>query len=33
MTFVTAGEFRRIYDPSEGEAERWYINDHAFVRD
>ena len=33
MTLVTAGEFRRIYDPSEGEAERWYINDHAFVRD
>lgn len=30
---VTAGDFTRIYDPSEGEAEPWYINDHTFVRD
>lgn len=29
---VTAGEFTRIYDPSVGEAEPWYINDHTFVR-
>ncbi len=30
---VEAGEFERIYDPSVGERERWYINDHTFVRD
>jgi beta-fructofuranosidase len=30
---VEAGPFERIYDPSVGEAERWYINDHTFVRD
>lgn len=30
---VRAGEFQRIYDPSRGEAERWYVNDHTFVRD
>lgn len=30
---VTAGPFERIYDPSAGEAERWYVNDHTFVRD
>lgn len=30
---VTAGEFVRIYDPSFGEAEPWYINDHTFIRD
>ncbi len=29
---VIAGEFRKIYDPSIGEAEPWYINDHCFVR-
>jgi arabinan endo-1,5-alpha-L-arabinosidase len=28
---VTAGKFERIYDPSVGEAERWYINDHCFI--
>jgi arabinan endo-1,5-alpha-L-arabinosidase len=28
-----AGEYQRIYDPSVGEAERWYVNDHTFVRD
>ena len=33
MTSVTAGEFTRIYDPSVGEAEPWYINDHSFFRD
>jgi beta-fructofuranosidase len=30
---VTAGPFERIYDPSVGETERWYVNDHTFVRD
>ena len=29
---VEAGEFHRIYDPSVGESETWYINDHCFVR-
>jgi beta-fructofuranosidase len=29
---VEAGSFERIYDPSVGEAERWYLNDHSFVR-
>ncbi len=33
MTAVTAGAFRLIYDPSVGEAEPWYINDHTFFRD
>jgi beta-fructofuranosidase len=28
-----AGEFRLVYDASVGEASRWYINDHTFVRD
>jgi len=28
---VTAGEFVHIYDPSVGEKEKWYINDHCFV--
>jgi hypothetical protein len=30
---ISSGEWERIYDPSVGEAERWYINDHTFVRD
>ncbi|MGW5143081.1 glycosyl hydrolase family 32 [Nocardia beijingensis] len=30
---VRAGTFARIYDPSAGEPEAWYINDHTFVRD
>ena len=30
---VTTGEFQHIYDPSIGESERWYINDHTFIRD
>lgn len=30
---VTAGAFERIYDPSVGEADRWYINDHTIIRD
>jgi beta-xylosidase len=29
----SAGAFERIYDPSEGETEPWYINDHCFTRD
>ncbi len=29
---VTAGEFTRIYDPSVGEDEPWYINDHTIVQ-
>ncbi len=26
------GEFHKIYDPSTGEQDRWYINDHTFIR-
>jgi arabinan endo-1,5-alpha-L-arabinosidase len=26
------GGFNKIYDPSIGEKERWYINDHTFIR-
>jgi beta-fructofuranosidase len=29
---VTAGRFRRIYDPGAGEAVEWYVNDHTLVR-
>ena len=29
---VFAGEFRKIYDPSIGEGERWYINDHTIIK-
>lgn len=29
---VHAGEFFKIYDPSVGEGEQWYINDHCFIR-
>ena len=29
---LEAGEFVRIYDPSVGEKEKWYINDHCFIR-
>jgi beta-fructofuranosidase len=29
---VTAGEFQKIYDPSVGEKEEWYINDHCILR-
>ena len=28
---LMAGEFQKIYDPSVGEKEQWYINDHTFV--
>jgi arabinan endo-1,5-alpha-L-arabinosidase len=30
---VGAGAFELIYDPSVGEDERWYINDHTIIRD
>jgi beta-fructofuranosidase len=30
---VEAGAFTLVYDPSLGENENWYINDHCFVRD
>src|SRR5271157_590567 len=29
---LQVGEFKMIYDPSPGEKERWYINDHTFIR-
>ena len=29
---VTAGQFFKIYDPSVSDKEKWYINDHCFVR-
>lgn len=32
-TMVTAGAFVNVYDPSTGEDERWYYNDHTLVRD
>ena len=28
----SVGPFQKIYDPSNGEKEKWYINDHTFVR-
>jgi arabinan endo-1,5-alpha-L-arabinosidase len=28
---VRAGHFVKIYDPSVGEQEKWYINDHCFI--
>jgi len=30
---VSSGEFFKIYDPSTSETEKWYINDHCFIRD
>jgi arabinan endo-1,5-alpha-L-arabinosidase len=30
---VTADSFTLIYDPSVGEHEKWYINDHTFIKD
>lgn len=30
---VYADEFVKVYDPSLGEKEPWYINDHTIVRD
>jgi hypothetical protein len=28
----SVGPFQKIYDPSTGEKEKWYINDHTFIR-
>ncbi|MDP1792783.1 MAG: family 43 glycosylhydrolase [Acidimicrobiales bacterium] len=30
---VVSGEFAHIYDPSVGEREQWYVNDHTFICD
>lgn len=30
---LEVGEYFRIYDPSAGEPEKWYINDHCFIYD
>jgi arabinan endo-1,5-alpha-L-arabinosidase len=30
---IQSGNFRQIYDPSHGEKEPWYINDHCFIQD
>ena len=30
---ISVGDFERIYDPSVGEGETWYINDHTIFRD
>ncbi|MBL7186112.1 MAG: family 43 glycosylhydrolase [Phycisphaerae bacterium] len=30
-TLVECGEFVKIYDPSVGEDDKWYINDHCFI--
>ena len=32
-TPFSVGDFKKIYDPSIGEAETWYINDHTFIQD
>jgi hypothetical protein len=32
-TVVAAGDFENVYDPSDGEEEPWYYNDHTLVRD
>ena len=29
---VTAGEYHLFYNPSKGEKENWYINDHCLVK-
>jgi arabinan endo-1,5-alpha-L-arabinosidase len=31
INLVMAGDFDRIYNPSIGEKESWYINDHCFI--
>ena len=33
QSLIEVGEFKRIYDPSIGEKEPWYINDHCFIYD
>ncbi|MCP4751682.1 MAG: glycosyl hydrolase family 32 [Proteobacteria bacterium] len=30
---IEAKTFKKIYDPSTGEDNQWYINDHCFVQD
>ncbi|ADB30975.1 Glycosyl hydrolase family 32 domain protein [Kribbella flavida DSM 17836] len=30
---VAAGQFTKVYDPSVGETEQWYYNDHTLVQD
>lgn len=30
---ISVGAFQRIYDPSAGEPETWYVNDHTLARD
>jgi hypothetical protein len=30
---VNSGEFFKIYDASVSETDKWYINDHCFIRD
>ena len=30
---VSAGAFFRVYDPSVGETQQWYYNDHTMIRD
>ncbi|TDO46305.1 glycosyl hydrolase family 32 [Kribbella sp. VKM Ac-2527] len=30
---VAAGNFTKVYDPSVGETEQWYYNDHTLVQD
>ena len=32
-TLVECGPFVKIYNPSVGEPEPWYINDHCFIQD
>src|SRR5262249_21309677 len=27
----TVGPFAKLYDPSVGESQKWYINDHCFI--
>ncbi len=29
---ITANEYKRFYDPSDGENEKWYINDHCIIK-
>ena len=29
---IKAGDYKRFYDPSAGEGEDWYINDHCIIR-
>ena len=31
--YFKVGEFKRIYDPSVGEKEPWYINDHCLIQE